>query len=43
MLGLPPFFGRRLPPYGERFQERLLMTIHSDAEFRTAIQQMIGA
>lgn len=43
MLGLPPFFGRGLPAYGDRFRERLLTTIHTVPEFSLAIKRMIGA
>jgi len=42
MLDLPPFFGRRLPPFGERFQERFLATLQSDPDFRSAVTNMIG-
>ncbi len=41
-LGLSPFTGKPVPPFGQRFRERLLATLIDDPEFAAAVKQTIG-
>jgi hypothetical protein len=40
-LGLSPFTGRTVPPFGQRFRERLLATLIADGDFRDAVREVV--
>ena len=41
MLNLPPFFGRRLPPYGLRVRERCIETMAADPVLVAAVRKFL--